>query len=126
MELVNICKDAGVPPGVVNLLSGDPAYISDQLLSSDIVKKVSITGSTRVGKIILKKAAEKVQRVTMELSGHSPFIVFDDVDLDKVTDIAIFAKFRNNGQVCISPSRFYIHESKKGILQICLLKKQKN
>ena len=113
MELVNICNDAGVPPGVVNLLSGDPAYISDQLLSSDIIKKVSITGSTRVGKLILKKAAEKVQRVTMELSGHSPFIVFDDVDLDKVTDIAIFAKFRNNGQVCISPSRFYIHESKK-------------
>ena len=113
MELVDICKEAGVPPGVVNLLSGDPAYISDQLLSSKIIKKVSITGSTRVGKLILKKAAEKVQRVTMELSGHSPFIVFDDVDLDKVTDIAIFAKFRNNGQVCISPSRFYIHESKK-------------
>ena len=113
MELVDICKEAGVPPGVVNLLSGDPSYISEQLLSSDIIKKVSITGSTRVGKIILKKAAEKVQRVTMELSGHSPFIVFDDVNLDKVTDMAIFAKFRNNGQVCISPSRFYIHEKKK-------------
>ncbi len=113
MELVNICHEAGLPPGVVNLLSGDPPFISDKLLSSDIIKKVSITGSTRVGKIILKKAAEKVQRVTMELSGHSPFIVFEDVDLEKVTDIAIFAKFRNNGQVCISPSRFYIHESKK-------------
>jgi len=113
MELVDVCKEAGVPPGVVNLLSGDPAYISDQLLSSDIVKKVSITGSTRVGKLILKKAADKVQRVTMELSGHAPFIVFEDVDLNKVTDMAIFAKFRNNGQVCISPSRFYIHESKK-------------
>jgi len=113
MELVDICKEAGVPPGVVNLLSGDPAYISNELLSSNIIKKVSITGSTRVGKLILKKAAEKVQRVTMELSGHSPFIVFDDVDLDKVTDMAIFAKFRNNGQVCISPSRFYVHESKK-------------
>ena len=113
MELVNICHEAGIPPGVVNLLSGDPPFISDQLLSSDIIKKVSITGSTRVGKLILKKAADKVQRVTMELSGHSPFIVFEDVDLNKVTDMAIFAKFRNNGQVCISPSRFYIHESKK-------------
>ena len=113
MELVDICREAGVPPGVVNLLSGDPAFISDKLLSSDIIKKVSITGSTRVGKLILKKAAEKVQRVTMELSGHSPFIVFDDVNLDKVTDMAIFAKFRNNGQVCISPSRFYIHEKNK-------------
>ena len=113
MELVNICKEAGVPDGVVNLLSGDPAEISKQLLESDIVKKVSITGSTRVGKIILKKAADKVQRVTMELSGHSPFIVFEDSDIDKVADMAVTAKFRNNGQVCIAPNRFYIQESKK-------------
>jgi succinate-semialdehyde dehydrogenase/glutarate-semialdehyde dehydrogenase len=113
MELVNICKQAGVPDGVLNLLSGDPAEISNELLESDIIKKVSITGSTRVGKLILKKAADKVQRVTMELSGHSPFIVFDDVDINKVTDIAIQAKFRNNGQVCISPNRFYIQEKKK-------------
>ena len=113
MELMNIINDAGLPPGVVNLLSGDPAAISSQLISSDIIKKVSITGSTRVGKLILKQAADKVQRVTMELSGHSPFIVFDDVDINKVTDMAITAKFRNNGQVCISPNRFYIHESKK-------------
>ena len=113
MELIDICKEAGVPPGVVNLLSGDPAEISNELLESDIVKKVSITGSTRVGKLILKKAADKVQRVTMELSGHSPFIVFDDVDINKVADMAITAKFRNNGQVCISPNRFYIQEKKK-------------
>ena len=113
MELVNICKEAGVPDGVVNLLSGDPAEISEQLIESDIVKKISITGSTRVGKIILKKAADKVQRVTMELSGHSPFIVFEDSDIDKVADMAVTAKFRNNGQVCISPNRFYIQESKK-------------
>ena len=113
MELMNIVNEAGVPPGVVNLLSGDPAKISSQLISSDIIKKISITGSTRVGKLILKQAAEKVQRVTMELSGHSPFIVFDDVDINQITDMAITAKFRNNGQVCISPARFYIHERKK-------------
>jgi succinate-semialdehyde dehydrogenase/glutarate-semialdehyde dehydrogenase len=113
MELVNICKECGVPDGVVNLLSGDPALISEQLIESDIIKKVSITGSTRVGKLILKKAADKVQRVTMELSGHSPFIVFEDSNIDKVADMAITAKFRNNGQVCISPNRFYIQESKK-------------
>jgi succinate-semialdehyde dehydrogenase/glutarate-semialdehyde dehydrogenase len=113
MEMMNIINEAGVPPGVVNLLSGDPAEISSQLISSDIIKKISITGSTRVGKLILKQAADKVQRVTMELSGHSPFIVFDDTDIQKVADMAITAKFRNNGQVCISPSRFYIHESKK-------------
>ncbi len=113
MEMVDIIKEAGIPPGVVNLLSGDPASVSSQLISSDIIKKVSITGSTRVGKLILKQAAEKVQRVTMELSGHAPFIVFEDVDVKKVADMAIAAKFRNNGQVCISPSRFYIHEKKK-------------
>ena len=113
MQLVDICREAGVPPGVVNLLSGDPPSIASQLISSDIIKKISITGSTRVGKLILKQAADKVQRVTMELSGHSPFIVFDDADINKATDMAISAKFRNNGQVCISPNRFYIQENKK-------------
>ena len=125
MEIVDICREAGVPAGVVNLLSGDPAQISSELISSDIIKKISITGSTRVGKLILKQAAEKVQRVTMELSGHSPFIVFDDVDLNKVTDMAIAAKFRNNGQVCISPNRFYIHESKKDLFAKLMVDKTK-
>jgi len=125
MEIVDICREAGVPPGVVNLLSGDPAQVSSELINSNIIKKISITGSTRVGKIILKQAAEKVQRVTMELSGHAPFIVFDDVNLDKVTDMAIAAKFRNNGQVCISPNRFYIHESKKNDFADLMVKKTK-
>ena len=125
MQLVEICREAGVPPGVINLLSGDPAFISDKLLSSKIIKKVSITGSTRVGKLILKKAADKVQRVTMELSGHAPFIVFDDVDLNKVTDMAITAKFRNNGQVCISPNRFYIQENKKDEFAKLMVEKTK-
>jgi len=113
MELVDIINQCGVPPGVVNLLSGDPPLIASQLISSDIVKKISLTGSTRVGKIILRQAAEKIQRVTMELSGHAPFIVHSDANVEKATDMAIAAKYRNNGQVCISPSRFYIHESKK-------------
>ena len=113
MELIDIINQCGVPPGVVNLLSGDPASIASQLISSDIVKKISLTGSTRVGKIILKQAAEKIQRVTMELSGHAPFIVYEDANVEKAVDIAMAAKYRNNGQVCISPSRFYIHESKK-------------
>jgi len=113
MELVDIIDQCGVPPGVVNLLSGDPPSIASQLISSDIVKKISLTGSTRVGKIILRQAAEKIQRVTMELSGHAPFIVHEDADVEKAANIAMTAKYRNNGQVCISPSRFYIHESKK-------------
>ena len=101
MELVDIINKCGVPPGVVNLLSGEPSTIAAQLISSDIIK------------IILKQAAEKIQRVTMELSGHAPFIVYEDADIEKATDMAMAAKYRNNGQVCISPSRFYIHESKK-------------
>ena len=113
MELVDIINQSGIPPGVVNLLSGDPASIASQLISSDIIKKISLTGSTRVGKIILKQAAEKIQRVTMELSGHAPFIVHEDANSEKAAEIAMAAKYRNNGQVCISPSRFYIHESKK-------------
>jgi len=125
MELIDICREAGVPPGVINLLSGDPASIASELISSDTIKKISITGSTRVGKLILKQAADKVQRVTMELSGHSPFIVFDDVDINKVTDMAIAAKFRNNGQVCISPNRFYIHENKKDEFTKLMVEKTK-
>ncbi len=113
MELVDIIHQCGVPPGVVNLLSGEPAFIASKLISSDIIKKISLTGSTRVGKIILKQAADKIQRVTMELSGHAPFIVHGDANVEKAVDMAIAAKYRNNGQVCISPSRFYIHESKK-------------
>jgi succinate-semialdehyde dehydrogenase/glutarate-semialdehyde dehydrogenase len=115
MALIDIIKEVGLPDGVVNMLSGDPAGIAQQLIDSDIIKKISITGSTRVGKLILKQAAEKVQRVTMELSGHSPFIVHGDADVEKAVNMAILAKYRNTGQVCISPSRFYIHETKKNI-----------
>ncbi len=113
MALIDIIKEVELPNGAVNMLSGDPSGISQQLINSDIIKKISITGSTRVGKLILKQAADKVQRVTMELSGHSPFIVHADADIEKAVNMAILAKYRNTGQVCISPSRFYIHESKK-------------
>ena len=115
MALIDIIKEVGLPDGVVNMFLGDPAGIAQQLIDSDIIKKISITGSTRVGKLILKQAADKVQRVTMELSGHSPFIVHGDADVEKAVNMAILAKYRNTGQVCISPSRFYIHESKKNI-----------
>jgi len=126
MELVDIINQCGVPPGVVNLLSGDPSSIASQLISSDIVKKVSLTGSTRVGKIVLKQASEKIQRVTMELSGHAPFIVHKDANVEKAVDMAMAAKYRNNGQVCISPSRFYIHESKKKQFTESFVKKTLN
>ena len=123
MSLVDIINKAGFPDGAINLLSGDPAKVSEQLISSDIVRKVSITGSTRVGKIVLKQAADKVQRVTMELSGHAPFIVYEDANIEKAVDTAMAAKYRNNGQVCISPSRFFIHENIKSKFQDLFVKK---
>ena len=125
MSLVDVISMAGFPDGAINLLSGDPAKVSERLISSDIIKKVSITGSTRVGKIILKQAADKVQRVTMELSGHAPFIVYDDADINKAVDMAMAVKYRNNGQVCISASRFYIHEKVKSEFQKLFVEKTK-
>ena len=109
MELVDICREAGVPPGAVNLLSGDPPSITNELLESNIIKKVSITGSTRVGKLILKKAADKVQvkELHVELSSHSPFIVFDDVDINKVADMAPVQNSEIMVKVHISKSVLY-------------------
>ena len=125
MSLIDVISKAGFPDGAINLLSGDPAKVSERLISSDIIKKVSITGSTRVGKIILKQAADKVQRVTMELSGHAPYIVYDDADINKAVDMAMAVKYRNNGQVCISASRFYIHEKVKSEFQKLFVEKTK-
>lgn len=125
MSLVDIISKAGFPEGAINLLSGDPAKVSERLIMSDITKKVSITGSTRVGKIILKQAADKIQRVTMELSGHAPFIVYPDADINKAVDMAVAVKYRNNGQVCISASRFYIHEKIKSEFNKLFVEKTK-
>ncbi|RMH51014.1 MAG: NAD-dependent succinate-semialdehyde dehydrogenase [Alphaproteobacteria bacterium] len=113
-ELVRACHDAGVPAEAVNFLTGDSRMIAERLLASPIVRKVSLTGSVPVGKEILRLAAEGVKRVSMELGGHSPVIVFDDVDPERAAEACAAAKFRNCGQVCISPTRFYVHESLYG------------
>jgi succinate-semialdehyde dehydrogenase / glutarate-semialdehyde dehydrogenase len=102
--------DAGVPPGVLNMVFGVPAEISSYLIASPIIKKITFTGSTAVGKLLGKLAAEGVKRTTMELGGHAPVVVFDDVDADKVAELSVANKFRNAGQVCVSPTRFYVHE----------------
>lgn len=104
-------QDAGLPDGLLNIVFGPPAPISEYLIKSSIPKKVSLTGSTPVGKLLQKLASETMKRCTMELGGHAPVIVLDDADLDKTLDILVPAKFRNAGQVCTSPTRFYIHES---------------
>jgi succinate-semialdehyde dehydrogenase / glutarate-semialdehyde dehydrogenase len=111
IAIVRAFHEAGLPPGVLNLVFGVPNDISTYLIGSPVIRKISFTGSIPVGKHLAKMAAEGMKRATMELGGHSPVIVFDDVDPVKVADVAAAGKYRNAGQVCISPTRFYVHES---------------
>jgi succinate-semialdehyde dehydrogenase/glutarate-semialdehyde dehydrogenase len=104
-------QDAGVPAGVLNIVFGTPAKISEHLIRSSIPKKVSLTGSTPVGKQLQRLAADTLKRCTMELGGHAPVIVFEDAKLDHTLDTLVAAKFKNAGQVCTSPTRFYVHAS---------------
>lgn len=104
-------QDAGLPAGVLNLLFGVPDEISTQLLASPIPKKLSLTGSTEVGKLLQKRAADMLMRSTMELGGHAPVLVFSDADVESAVTTIATAKFRNAGQVCTSPTRFFVHES---------------
>src|SRR5437588_3407357 len=102
--------EAGAPTGVVNLVMGPAQEIADELLENPICRKISFTGSTEVGKQLMKGCADQVKRVSLELGGHAPFIVFPDADPEVGAKIAVTGKFRNNGQVCIAPSRFYVHK----------------
>ena len=110
VELVRCVVEAGVPPGVLNLVFGVPAKVSEHLIPSDIVRKVSFTGSIPVGKHLAALAAKGVKRTTLELGGHSPVVVFGDADPEKTADTIAAFKYRNAGQVCISPTRFYVQE----------------
>jgi succinate-semialdehyde dehydrogenase/glutarate-semialdehyde dehydrogenase len=103
--------DAGVPAGAAQVVFGVPAEVSQHLVSSPIIRAVHFTGSIPVGKQLTALAAAGMKRTTMELGGHAPVLVFDDVDVDAVLDLAAAAKFRNAGQVCVSPTRFYVQES---------------
>lgn len=111
MELVRSFGDAGIPAGVVNLVFGVPSEVSDYLIRHPIIRKVSFTGSTVVGKHLAALAGAHMKRVTMELGGHAPAIVFADADVEKAARILSANKFRNAGQVCVSPTRFLVHES---------------
>ena len=103
-------SDAGLPAGVLNLVYGVPADISNHLIAHPIIRKISFTGSTPVGKQLAALAGTHMKRVTMELGGHAPAIVFDDADVDLAVRILAGAKFRNAGQVCVAPTRFLIQE----------------
>lgn len=111
MAIIQCFADAGIPEGVVNLVAGDPAFISSSLIASPQIAKISFTGSVRVGKWLGEQAARHVKRYTAELGGHAPVIVCKDYDGVKAARLAVPAKFRNAGQVCASPIRFIVHRS---------------
>jgi succinate-semialdehyde dehydrogenase / glutarate-semialdehyde dehydrogenase len=108
--MVRAFADARLPAGVLNLVFGVPATISEYLIANDAVRKISFTGSIPVGKHLATLAAKKMKRATMELGGHSPVVVFADADPEKSADTIAAFKYRNAGQVCISPTRFYVQE----------------
>jgi succinate-semialdehyde dehydrogenase/glutarate-semialdehyde dehydrogenase len=110
VELVRCFIEAGLPAGVLNLVFGVPANVSEHLIASDLVRKISFTGSVPVGKHLAGLAAKGMKRATMELGGHSPVVVFADADPEKTADTIAAFKYRNAGQVCISPTRFYVQE----------------
>src|ERR1041385_5542469 len=113
VELVKCFADAGLPAGVLNLVFGVPADVSEHLLAKDEIKKISFTGSIPVGKHLAALAAKTMKRTTMELGGHSPVVVFADADPEKTADTIGAFKYRNAGQVCISPTRFYVQRSEE-------------
>ena len=110
IALAEIALEAGLPAGVMNVITGDSAAIGKELFSNPAVRKVSFTGSTEVGKILIKQSAENVTRLSLELGGHAPFLVFDDADVQAAVAGAMGSKYRNMGQTCVCPNRFYVQE----------------
>jgi succinate-semialdehyde dehydrogenase/glutarate-semialdehyde dehydrogenase len=109
--MVRCLIDAGVPGEVLQLVFGVPDTISRTLIASPIIRKISFTGSTAVGRQLMRLAADGVKRITMELGGHAPVLVFGDVDLERTLDLLVAQKFRNAGQVCVAPTRFYVEQA---------------
>ena len=110
LEVARALVDAGLPAGVLSVVFGVPQQVSAHLIGSPVIRAISFTGSIPVGKQLMKLAAEGMKRTTMELGGHAPVLVFDDVDVDQVLDLSVGAKYRNAGQVCVSPTRYYVQE----------------
>ncbi|MFJ8244793.1 NAD-dependent succinate-semialdehyde dehydrogenase [Peribacillus asahii] len=113
IELFKLAEKAGVPNGVINLVIGNPKEIGDVLLEDKRIRKITFTGSTEVGKLLYKNAAKQVKRVSMELGGHAPMIVFEDCDLESTVNQVVKSKFNNTGQTCVSPNRIYVQQSIK-------------
>ncbi|WP_153801228.1 NAD-dependent succinate-semialdehyde dehydrogenase [Foetidibacter luteolus] len=110
-HLAEALMKSGLPEGVVNVIVGDAAAIGEAMLQNPLLKKISFTGSTRVGKILMDGASKTYTKLSLELGGNAPVLIFDDVDVDALAKVTSIARFRNNGQVCIAPQRFYIHKN---------------
>lgn len=111
LEMARALHDAGLPPGALNVLFGVPHEISKRLVCDEVVRKISFTGSIAVGRQLSSLASQYVKRTTLELGGHAPFIVFDDVDVEGVAELAAASKFRNAGQICTAPTRFLVQDT---------------
>ncbi len=111
LALAELAKRAGIPDGVFNVITGDAPSIGQEMCENDAVRFVGFTGSTAVGKLLMRQAADKVKRVGMELGGNAPFIVFDDADIDAAVEGLILSKFRNSGQTCICANRIYVQDA---------------
>jgi len=110
IQVFECMAEAGLPKGVANLVMGPAQDFADEFLENPVCRKISFTGSTEVGKQLMRGCADQMKRVSLELGGHAPFIVFPDADPEVGAKIAVTGKFRNNGQVCIAPTRFYVHK----------------
>lgn len=111
IEIVKIFEKAGMPAGVVNLITGNAEDIGKEMLENKDVRMITFTGSTDVGKYLMREGSAQMKKVSLELGGHAPIIVFDDADLDKAATLSLASKFRNNGQTCICANRLYVHEA---------------
>jgi succinate-semialdehyde dehydrogenase/glutarate-semialdehyde dehydrogenase len=111
IALFELFEEAGLPAGVVNIVTGNAQEIGQEFLENEKVRKISFTGSTPVGKYLLEQSAKQVKKVSLELGGHAPFIVFEDADLEAAAEGLIYNKFQNNGQTCICANRIFVHES---------------
>jgi succinate-semialdehyde dehydrogenase/glutarate-semialdehyde dehydrogenase len=111
LKLVELAEQAGIPKGVINVVTGDAAPIAEAWQQDDRVRKITFTGSTAVGKILMRGAADTVKKLSLELGGHAPFIVTANADLEKAVEGAVASKFRNNGQTCVCTNRIYVEES---------------
>ncbi len=110
LALAELSQRAGIPPGVFNVVTGSPEHIGDELATHPLVRKLSFTGSTRVGKLLMAKCAGTVKKISLELGGNAPFIIFEDADLDAAVRGAMESKYRNTGQTCVCANRFLVHE----------------